>query len=37
MCSSTPCAPVDLKKGDGERALAGLEAAGVGIVKTVMR
>ena len=31
------CAPVDLKQGDGERALAGLEAAGVGIVKTVMR
>ena len=25
------CAPVDLKKGDGERALAGLEAAGVGM------
>ena len=31
------CAPVDLKKGDGDRAVAGLEAAGVGIVKTVMR
>jgi nicotinamidase/pyrazinamidase len=31
------CAPVDLKKGDGERAVAGLEAAGVGIWKTVMR
>ena len=31
------CAPVNLKKGDGERAVAGLEAAGVGIVKTVMR
>jgi nicotinamidase/pyrazinamidase len=31
------CAPVDLKKGDGDRALAGLETAGVGILKTVMR
>jgi nicotinamidase/pyrazinamidase len=31
------CAPVDLKKGDGDRAVAGLEAAGVGIWKTVMR
>ena len=31
------CAPVDLRKGDGDRAVAGLEAAGVGIVKTVMR
>jgi nicotinamidase/pyrazinamidase len=31
------CAPVDLRKGDGDRAVAGLEAAGVGILKTVMR
>jgi len=31
------CAPVDLKTGDGDRAVAGLEAAGVGIWKTVMR
>src|SRR6478735_8424795 len=31
------CAPVDLRKGDGDRAVAGLEAAGVGIVRTVMR
>jgi nicotinamidase/pyrazinamidase len=31
------CAPVDLKQGDGDRAVAGLEAAGVGIWKTVMR
>jgi nicotinamidase/pyrazinamidase len=31
------CAPVDLKKGDGDRAVAGLEAAGVGIWRTVMR
>jgi nicotinamidase/pyrazinamidase len=31
------CAPVDLRKGDGDRAVAGLEAAGVGIWKTVMR
>ena len=31
------CAPVDLTKGDGDRAVAGLEAAGVGIWKTVMR
>jgi nicotinamidase/pyrazinamidase len=31
------CAPVDLQQGDGDRAVAGLEAAGVGIWKTVMR
>jgi nicotinamidase/pyrazinamidase len=31
------CAPVDLKRGDGERALAELDAAGVGILRTVMR
>ena len=31
------CAPVDLRKGDGDRAVAGLEAAGVGILRTVMR
>ena len=31
------CAPVDLKQGDGDRAVASLEAAGVGIWKTVMR
>src|SRR6188472_2329927 len=29
------CAPVDLRKGDGDQAVAGLEAACVGIVKTV--
>ena len=31
------CAPVDLRKGDGDRAVAGLEAAGVWILRTVMR
>ena len=31
------CAPVDLKQGDGERAVASLEEAGVGILRTVMR
>ena len=31
------CAAGRPQPGDGERALAGLEAAGVGIVKTVMR
>ena len=30
-------AAVDLEAGDGDRAVAGLEAAGVGILKTVMR
>ena len=31
------CAPVDLNRGDGERALAELDAAGVGITRTVLR
>ena len=30
------CAP-STSKGDGDRAVAGLEAAGVGILRTVMR
>ena len=33
----TPSPPVDLRTGDGDRAVAGLEAAGVGILRTVMR